>query len=59
MNNLNPEFTKTFSVNYFFEKTQYFKFEVVDDDGSSADMIGCIETTMANIMGAKASTLVA
>jgi len=56
---LNPEFTKTFPINYFFEKTQYFKFEVVDVDSSSSDMIGTLETTMGNIMGSKASTLIA
>lgn len=59
-NNLNPEFHKVFNMNYFFEKTQYLKFEVVDDDGAgSFDMIGTIETTMAAIMGAKGSVLIA
>mmetsp|Transcript_11079 Transcript_11079/g.7711 ORF Transcript_11079/g.7711 Transcript_11079/m.7711 type:complete len:94 (-) Transcript_11079:875-1156(-) len=45
-NNLNPDFKKTFSVNYFFEKNQVFKFEVIDDDGSNDfDLIGETEVS--------------
>jgi hypothetical protein len=29
-NNLNPDFAKSFIVNYYFEKEQYMKFEVFD-----------------------------
>lgn len=56
-NNLNPDFKKTFNVNYFFEKSQNYKFEVIDDDGSNSfDLIGEIETSLGNIMGSKAQT---
>jgi hypothetical protein len=32
MNNLNPDFTKIFTIDYFFEKEQYIKIEVYDYD---------------------------
>ena len=41
-------------IQYFFEKKQELKFEMVDDDGNgSYDMIGSIETSLGAIMGAK------
>lgn len=30
--NLNPDFEKSFYLNYYFEKHQPLKFEVIDDD---------------------------
>jgi len=52
---LNPDFKTTFNVNYFFEKNQNFKFEVIDDDGSGDyDLIGEIETSLGGIMGSRA-----
>jgi hypothetical protein len=56
-NNLNPDFTKKITINYFFEKMQKLKFEMIDGDCSSHgeyDLIGSVETTMGNIMGARA-----
>ncbi len=35
LNNLNPDFVKTFTLDYFFEKEQWIKFEVYDVDDSS------------------------
>jgi hypothetical protein len=32
------------------------KFEVIDVDGSSGDLIGAVETTMGALMGSKAQT---
>ena len=32
-NNLNPDFTTSFTVAYFFEKVQKFKFVMLDIDG--------------------------
>jgi hypothetical protein len=54
-NNLNPDFTKKITINYFFEKMQKLKFEMIDGDGAGEyDVVGDIETTMGNIMGARA-----
>ena len=53
-NNLNPDFKTKFTVNYFFEKAQKMKFEMIDWDGSGDyDPIGSLETTMGAIMGAR------
>ena len=54
-NNLNPDFTTKITLNYYFEKAQRLKFEMIDGDGAGEfDMIGSVETTVGNIMGAKA-----
>ena len=54
-NNLNPDFTQKITINYFFEKMQKLKFEMIDGDGAGEyDVVGDIETTMGNIMGARA-----
>ena len=53
MNNLNPDFTKSFKLVYHFEQHQKIKFEVMDEDNSgAADKIGEAETMLENIMGA-------
>ena len=53
-NNLNPDFEQALTIQYFFEKKQELKFEMIDDDGNgSYDMIGSIETSLGAIMGAK------
>jgi hypothetical protein len=49
-NNLNPDFTKTFIVDYFFEKENWIKFEVYDIDVRGRDHIGNCETTISKIM---------
>ncbi|XP_020897999.1 copine-5 [Exaiptasia diaphana] len=36
MNNLNPDFVKKFTINYFFEEVQKLKFQVYDIDKKSA-----------------------
>jgi Ca2+-dependent lipid-binding protein len=54
-NNLNPDFTKKITINYFFEKMQKLKFEMIDGDGAGEyDVVGDIETTIGNVMGARA-----
>jgi Ca2+-dependent lipid-binding protein len=56
-NNLNPDFKANITVGYAFEQAQKFKFEVIDDDGAgSFDLIGTVETTLGNIMGARQQT---
>jgi hypothetical protein len=46
-------------VGYSFERTQKLKFEVVDDDdgkGGNVDIIGTVQTTMGQVMGARQQT---
>ena len=57
INNLNPNFSTSIIMDYFFEKAQKLKFVFIDGDCSKHDdydLIGEVETTMGNIMGAKA-----
>ena len=54
-NNLNPVFTKTFRLKYFFEKKQLLKFEVYDcdsasDDVSHHDKLGHLEVSLAEVV---------
>ena len=55
MDNLNPDFHKSFLVGYYFEKHQPLKFDIMDGDnsGNKLELIGSIETTVGAIMGAK------
>lgn len=56
-NNLNPDFKTPIVLGYSFEKHQSLKFEVRDDDGGGKfDEIGVVETSVGNIMGARAQT---
>jgi len=58
LNNLNPDFTKTFTLDYFFEKEQWIKFEVYDVDNTSLEHIGNSETTIAKLMTANKQTFI-
>jgi len=61
-NNLNPDFQTSFTLAYFFEKVQRYKFMMVDADntsGSDYDEIGEVETTMGSLMGAARQTFTA
>ena len=53
LNNLNPDFTKTFLIDYFFEKEQIIKFEVYDVDHNGSDHIGNCETTISRLMSSQ------
>lgn len=56
-NTLNPDFARSITVRYYFEKIQKFKFEMKDvDKNDRFDMIGCVEVTMGNLMGAPKQT---
>ena len=57
--NLNPDFVKTFLIDYFFEKEQWMKFEVYDVDGKKLEHIGTAETTVSKIMTAQRQTWMA
>ena len=54
-NNLNPDFETCFTLAYWFEKVQKYKFQFVDVDSSTGqgDDIGSVEVTMGDLMGAK------
>lgn len=57
--NLNPNFAKTFIMDYIFEVRQDIRFEVVDIDGpNSFDYIGHVETTLGTIVGAQNQTII-
>uniref|UniRef100_A0A1I7ZVG1 Copine-3 n=1 Tax=Steinernema glaseri TaxID=37863 RepID=A0A1I7ZVG1_9BILA len=60
-NCLDPEWNKTFVIDYYFEEKQPIIFEVFDADSKSQcladhDFIGSAETTVGDIVGAQAST---
>ena len=57
--NINPNFTKTFIMDYIFEKHQHIKFEVFNvESPKSFDFIGDSTTTLAKIMGSKSQMLI-
>ena len=57
MNNLNPDFATSFTVAYFFERNQNFRFQMIDvDEGSSYDTIGEVTVSMGSLMGAPRQT---
>jgi len=56
-NNLNPDFSTSFTIEYYFEKNQDLKFLMIDGDGhGDYDTIGEVVTTLGKIMGSKAQT---
>ena len=54
---MNPNFEKTFTVSYFFEKKQELKFVMENDNkNGNNDVIGECITSMGALMGAKDQT---
>ena len=51
--NLNPNFTHNFRLDYIFETHQYFKIKVIDVDKSNFDELGESEFKMADVMGSR------
>ena len=52
--NLNPNFFKTFTVDFIFEVQQHIRFDVIDVDGpTSFDFIGEAETNVGKIVGSR------
>lgn len=52
--NLNPNFSKTFQLDYIFEVQQHIKFDCIDiDSRTSFDFIGSAVTTVGHIVGSK------
>jgi copine 1/2/3 len=59
--NLDPDFVKTFLVDFIFEKEQHVKFDVFDIDDETKedkDRIGSVETTISSLFGARNQTSV-
>ena len=57
-NCLNPEFTQTFEVDYFFEEVQRLMFAVYDIDNKTPeltddDFLGQLECSMGQVGGAE------
>ena len=54
---MNPDFRTSFTLAYYFEKVQNYKFVMIDGDGGrDFDPIGEIQVTMGKLMGAKKQT---
>uniref|UniRef100_A0A673BJE0 Copine-3-like n=1 Tax=Sphaeramia orbicularis TaxID=375764 RepID=A0A673BJE0_9TELE len=61
MNCLNPRFSKTFVIDYYFEMVQKLKFEVYDIDSensslANADFLGELECTLGQIVSSRKLT---
>ena len=50
-NNLNPNWTKTFTLDFYFEAKQNLKFTVYDYDDSSPDEMGVAFVTLGELVG--------
>ena len=57
-NTLNPDFSTSFVVDYFFEKVQHMRFDVFDKDPSRLEFIGTSLTTLGKIAGARNQTFI-
>lgn len=62
MDNLNPDFVKSFILDYFFEEQQMLRFDVYDMDDKSNDLtkhdfIGQLVTSLGSIIGEHAGKL--
>ena len=55
---MNPNFEKSITIGYYFERCQPLKFELVDDEGKHP-LMGSVETTLGAVIGAPNQTFVA
>lgn len=55
--NWNPNFVKTFIVDYIFEMQQYVKFELINTENKGS-ILASTETSIGAIVGAKNQTLI-
>ena len=59
-NDLNPNFTKSFVLDYLFEVKQKLKFEILQYNGpNKTELCGVVETTLGEIVGSKQMTYIA
>lgn len=57
-NNLNPNFTTSFKMDYIFEAHQQLRFELFDyDNGTNDDYLGSARCALGAVAGAKSQTL--
>ena len=57
-NNHDPDFVTTIPVDYYFERSQFLRFEVEDYDGpNKSDHLGVAETDIASIIISDRRTL--
>lgn len=59
---MNPKFSKTFVIDYHFERTQPLQFVCYDVDSASSnladhDFIGQMETTLGEVVGSRGAKL--
>lgn len=60
-NNLNPDFSTSFTVEFIFERKQVFKVEAKDIDnnaGTSFDSLGSVTFEMGTLIGSANNTLI-
>lgn len=53
---LNPDWTKSFVIDYYFEKNQEIRFDIFDSDGEKKEEQGSHTTTVSALIGAKNQT---
>ncbi len=56
--NLNPNFTKTFLLDYVFEVKQTLKFEVLNVGPNKSELCGTVQITLGEIAGSKNMTCI-
>ena len=49
-NDLNPDFTKVFRVNYFFEKNQILRAEIYEHDDEAPELIGSYQVAVNKLL---------
>lgn len=49
-NDLNPDFTKVFRANYFFEKNQFLRAEIYEHDDDAPQLIGWYEIALNKLL---------
>ena len=49
-NDLNPDFTKIFKVNYFFEKNQILRAEIYEHDEEAPELIGSYQVPVNKLL---------
>ena len=59
---LNPDFEKAIDIDFFFEKSQWLRFEFIDDDGGDSDdpyydIIGASTCLLSEVMASKGQTV--
>ena len=59
MNTINPDFSTSFIIDYYFERTQNIRIDIYDkDEGSKLEYIGSAETVVGKIAGARKQTFI-